>query len=246
MEKAFNRVSYTYLNEAMEALDFGPSFRRAVGLIYDESKPPKRRILANGYYSDWFEVKSVVAPCCPLSRWLERRRLGGAGVRLIGVGVRLGGGSRRQVGGRSAAARWHLVNGSTASRQRLSNGSAAARRRLGGGLAAARRRLDDSSAHVRWKTTAPKSVSMSVKIPARLQRPQERRGPAPRAAPAGPPGLRGAGDRFARRPRRAPLRIEEPAPAEAPPPPRAAASSASFSTRAGTLRFEPLHRRSTI
>ena len=85
---------------------------------------------------------------------------------------------------------------------------------------------------------------MSVKIPARLQRPQERRGPAPRAAPAGPPGLRGAGDRFARRPRRAPLRIEEPAPAEAPPPPRAAASSASFSTRAGTLRFEPLHRRS--
>ena len=36
MEKAFDRVSYTYLNEAMEALDFGPRFRRAVGLMYDE------------------------------------------------------------------------------------------------------------------------------------------------------------------------------------------------------------------
>ena len=67
MEKAFDRVSYTYLNEAMEALDFGPNFRRAVGLMYDESKPPKRRILANGYYSDWFEIKSGVAQGCPLS-----------------------------------------------------------------------------------------------------------------------------------------------------------------------------------
>ena len=67
MEKAFDRVSYTYLNEAMEALDFGPRFRRAVGLMYDETSPPKRRILANGYYSDWFEIKSGVAQGCPLS-----------------------------------------------------------------------------------------------------------------------------------------------------------------------------------
>ena len=67
MEKAFDRVSYKYLNDAMEALAFGPNFRRAVGLMYDEASPPKRRILANGYYSDWFEIKSGVAQGCPLS-----------------------------------------------------------------------------------------------------------------------------------------------------------------------------------
>ena len=32
--------------------------------------PPKRRIYANGYYSDWFEIKSGVAQGCPLSALL--------------------------------------------------------------------------------------------------------------------------------------------------------------------------------
>ena len=35
MEKAFDRVSYTYLNEALDTLGFGPKFRRAVNLMYD-------------------------------------------------------------------------------------------------------------------------------------------------------------------------------------------------------------------
>ena len=70
MEKAFDRVSYTYLTEAMSALGFGANFRRAVGLMYDTERPPKRRIYANGYYSDWFEIKSGVAQGCPLSALL--------------------------------------------------------------------------------------------------------------------------------------------------------------------------------
>ena len=48
----------------------GAQFQRAVGLMYDTESPPKRRIYANGYYSDWFEVKSGVAQGCPLSALL--------------------------------------------------------------------------------------------------------------------------------------------------------------------------------
>ena len=31
------------------------------------ANPPKRRIYANGYYSDWFDIKSGVAQGCPIS-----------------------------------------------------------------------------------------------------------------------------------------------------------------------------------
>ena len=42
MEKAFDRVSYKYLNDAMEALAFGPNFRRAVGLSFMMNPNPRR------------------------------------------------------------------------------------------------------------------------------------------------------------------------------------------------------------
>ena len=35
--------------------------------LYDVTNPPKRRIYANGYYSDWFDIKSGVAQGCPVS-----------------------------------------------------------------------------------------------------------------------------------------------------------------------------------
>ena len=44
MEKAFERVSYTYLNESLHTLGFGPKSRRAVHLMYDPDHTPKRRI----------------------------------------------------------------------------------------------------------------------------------------------------------------------------------------------------------
>ena len=34
MEKAFDRVSYTFLTEAIQALGFGPNFQKAVGMLY--------------------------------------------------------------------------------------------------------------------------------------------------------------------------------------------------------------------
>ena len=67
MEKAFDRVSYKFLNKALEAIGVGEGFRNMVNLMYDEDHAPRRRILANGYYSDWFEIKSGVAQGCPLS-----------------------------------------------------------------------------------------------------------------------------------------------------------------------------------
>ena len=35
--------------------------------MYNTEAPPKRRVYANGYYSDWFDIKSGVAQGCPLS-----------------------------------------------------------------------------------------------------------------------------------------------------------------------------------
>ena len=66
-EKAFDRVSWEYLHEAIRALGFGPNFVASVRLMYDENRPPQRRIYANGYYSDWFPIQSGVAQGCPLS-----------------------------------------------------------------------------------------------------------------------------------------------------------------------------------
>ena len=49
MEKAFDRVSYSFLNDGLESLGFGPRFRRAVNMMYNEDRPPTRRMYVNGY-----------------------------------------------------------------------------------------------------------------------------------------------------------------------------------------------------
>ena len=67
MEKAFDRVSYAFLMRAAEAVGFGPNFMSTIGMMYNTEKPPLRRIYANGYYSEWFAIKSGVAQGCPVS-----------------------------------------------------------------------------------------------------------------------------------------------------------------------------------
>jgi hypothetical protein len=67
MEKAFDRCSYEFLNKALIALGFGQGFRNYINLMYNIDKPPQRRIYANGYYSEWFPIKSGVAQGDPLS-----------------------------------------------------------------------------------------------------------------------------------------------------------------------------------
>ena len=67
MEKAFDRCSWEYILDALNAVGFGPNFIKSVRLMYDTDRPPERRIYANGYYSDWFPIQSGVAQGCPLS-----------------------------------------------------------------------------------------------------------------------------------------------------------------------------------
>jgi hypothetical protein len=67
MEKAFDRVSYDFLIGGLRTLGFGDKFVGTVSMMYNTERPPQRRIYANGYYSDWFDIKSGVAQGCPLS-----------------------------------------------------------------------------------------------------------------------------------------------------------------------------------
>jgi hypothetical protein len=67
MEKAFDRVSYDFLLKGLTAVGFGPTFVSTIKLMYSVENPPQRRIYANGYYSDWFGIKSGVAQGCPVS-----------------------------------------------------------------------------------------------------------------------------------------------------------------------------------
>ena len=67
MEKAFDRVSYDFTMRGLQTLGMGDSFCKRVGMMYNTEKAPKRRIYVNGYYSEWFNIKSGVAQGCPLS-----------------------------------------------------------------------------------------------------------------------------------------------------------------------------------
>ena len=48
-------------------MDLEKKIRTWVGLMYNVHKPPQRRMYVNGYYSDWFGIRSGVAQGCPLS-----------------------------------------------------------------------------------------------------------------------------------------------------------------------------------
>ena len=61
MEKAFDRCSWSYLNKALKALDFGDDFIKYVNLAYSESNPPSRRLYINGYLGPTFSLNSGVA-----------------------------------------------------------------------------------------------------------------------------------------------------------------------------------------
>ena len=67
MEKAFDRVSHEFLNDAVRAAGFGPNFCRMINMLYSEKDPARRRMYVNGYYGPWFDVRSGTAQGCPLS-----------------------------------------------------------------------------------------------------------------------------------------------------------------------------------
>ena len=67
MEKAFDRCSWEFMMESMQAAGVGHYMIQWVNLIYNRGQPPKRRIKVNGDKTDLFELGSGVAQGCPLS-----------------------------------------------------------------------------------------------------------------------------------------------------------------------------------
>ena len=67
MEKAFDRCSWEFMLTGMKRMGFGKNFIQMIKMMYDEDNSPKRRIYANGYYSEWFSIQSGVAQGCPVS-----------------------------------------------------------------------------------------------------------------------------------------------------------------------------------
>eukprot|EP00966_Prymnesium_polylepis_P210457 4873509-Prymnesium_polylepis.2 len=47
--------------DGLDAYGFGKKFRKWVGMMNDENNPPQRRMYVNGYYSEWFPIRSGVA-----------------------------------------------------------------------------------------------------------------------------------------------------------------------------------------
>ena len=67
LEKAFDRCSWSYLHRALRALNFTTDFTSWTDLLYDAARPPKRKVYANGFLSEEYEVKVGTAQGCPLS-----------------------------------------------------------------------------------------------------------------------------------------------------------------------------------
>ena len=67
LEKAFDRVSWDYMQKAIEKLGFGKDFLKWVRILYDESNSPRRRLKINGHEGERFTLKCGTAQGCPLS-----------------------------------------------------------------------------------------------------------------------------------------------------------------------------------
>ena len=66
MEKAFDRSSWEYLVEALEAIGFDEDFIGYVKLFYSHDNPPTRQIAMSGHLGQSFPLNSRVAQGCRL------------------------------------------------------------------------------------------------------------------------------------------------------------------------------------
>ena len=67
MEKAFDRCSWDYLEDALRAIGFDDDFVNYVSLFYSHDNPPTRQLSMNGKLGPKFPLHSGVAQGCPLS-----------------------------------------------------------------------------------------------------------------------------------------------------------------------------------
>ena len=61
MVKAYDMVDWDYLSGALQACGIGPKFRHWIGMMYNNSRPPQRRMAVNGFRGDEFPILSGVA-----------------------------------------------------------------------------------------------------------------------------------------------------------------------------------------
>ena len=66
-EKAFDRVSWDYLLDAVDALGFGENFQAWIGMMYNSEFAPTRQVKANGELSAPVVIRSGTPQGCPAS-----------------------------------------------------------------------------------------------------------------------------------------------------------------------------------
>jgi len=66
-EKAFDSVSWKFLNNTLSHFNFGPMFKKWVKIIYNQ---PMFCVTNNGYHSEFFQVSRGIRQGCPLSALL--------------------------------------------------------------------------------------------------------------------------------------------------------------------------------
>jgi hypothetical protein len=66
-EKAFDSLSSDYYHQALEALNFGPSFITMAAMLSNPSSAPKRRVRVNGTLSEEFTIHCGVPQGCPFT-----------------------------------------------------------------------------------------------------------------------------------------------------------------------------------
>jgi hypothetical protein len=66
-EKAFDKARWDYYHQALEALNFEPSFITMAAMLFNPYSAPKRRVRVNGTLSEEFKIHCGVPQGCPLS-----------------------------------------------------------------------------------------------------------------------------------------------------------------------------------
>ena len=66
-EKAFDTVSWNFINKCLEAFNFGPKFRNYISYLYNDISTA---IINNGNISSWFSLGRGVRQGCPISPYL--------------------------------------------------------------------------------------------------------------------------------------------------------------------------------
>ena len=66
-EKAFDTISWDFIDKALHKFNFGPTFRHWVKVLYKDSKSA---VINNGNFTEFFNLERGVRQGCPLSTYL--------------------------------------------------------------------------------------------------------------------------------------------------------------------------------